>query len=96
MPNEVVYTAEFKKLYEMKGEKSPQYIMKKVKEGLIELRNSDEPERLGVRKKGKLSKYYAYDISRGHRILYCVERKDDKIVVFLHRVRDHKNVYGKD
>lgn len=96
MSNEVVYTSEFKRLYKAKKERSPHPLMIKVNNGLTELKNSDEPERLGTRKKGKLSDYYAYDVSRGHRILYSVERRDGGTTVYLHRVCDHKNAYGRD
>ncbi|MCL2317648.1 MAG: hypothetical protein FWC44_01130 [Methanomassiliicoccaceae archaeon] len=96
MTNDVVITSEFEKLYKKKREKSPKYIADRVDRGLIELRNSEEPERLGMQKKGKLSDYYAYNLSRGHRILYQVERNTEGITIYLHRVCDHKNVYQKD
>jgi len=96
LPNEIVFTSEFGRLYKTKKEKSPKTLIEKIENGLIELRHADEPERLGTLKKGKLSSYYSYDISRGHRILYRVERRGGNVVVYLHRVCDHKNVYGRD
>ena len=70
--------------------------MKRVDAGINELRNSERPEMIGDRKRGELFGYYSYEISRGHRILYRVERKDGVVSVLLHRVCDHKNVYGED
>ena len=96
MSNQVVFTSEFKRLYKAKMGKSPKPLMERIEAMLIELRDSDEPERLGIHKKGKLSGYYAYEASRGHRILYRVEREGGEATVYLHRVCDHKNVYGRD
>ncbi|MDR0198873.1 MAG: hypothetical protein LBI08_03930 [Methanomassiliicoccaceae archaeon] len=96
MVNKMVFTSQFEKLYMMKRKRSSKELMERVDGGIIELRHSDAPEMIGARKKGKLYKFYSYDISRGHRILYRVERKDGIVFVHLHRVCDHKNVYGKD
>jgi mRNA-degrading endonuclease RelE of RelBE toxin-antitoxin system len=96
MANEMVFSPHFVRLYAAKRKKSPEHLMKKVDDGIAELRNSDSPDILGVRKKGELNDYYSFEISRGHRILCQVERKKDTVSVHLHRVCDHKNVYGKD
>jgi Txe/YoeB family toxin of Txe-Axe toxin-antitoxin module len=80
----------------MKRKRSPEHLIRKVNDGISELRNSDIPDIIGIRKKGKLNEYFSYEISRGHRILYNVERRGGIVSVHLHRVCDHKNVYGKD
>ena len=96
MSDETIFSSQFKRLYAAKRKKSSKELMKKVNDGISELRNADRPEMIGVRKKGKLQNFYSYEISEGHRILYRVERKDGTVLVHLHRVCDHKNVYGKD
>jgi len=94
--NEITVIPIFEKLYTAKKKRSPKELMKRVDDGIAELRDSDEPERIGIRKKGNLRRFYSYEISRGHRILYRVERTDDIVYVHLYRVCDHKNVYGND
>jgi len=69
--------------------------MKKVDECLKNLISSSEPERLGKAKRGSLRGYYAYRINKQHRILYTVQRDDETVLVTLHRVCDHKQVYDK-
>jgi addiction module toxin, RelE/StbE family len=94
--NEVEYTPHFCKLYRKKCQKEPEYIIKKMDDGLTALMHSPEPERLGEAKKGKLMGYYSYDINKRHRILYTVHRLNDSTLVTLHRVCDHKQSYDKD
>ncbi|MDR0334690.1 MAG: hypothetical protein LBH69_02250 [Methanomassiliicoccaceae archaeon] len=96
MANEILSSPQFKKLYKAKRKKSPEDLMRRVDDGIAELRRSKWPEKIGIRKRGKLSDYYSYDISDGHRILYQVERTNGIIFVNLFRVCDHKNVYGTD
>jgi addiction module RelE/StbE family toxin len=94
--NKIVFTPQFEKLYTFKEKRSSKELMKKVNDGITELRYSDRPEMIGSKKKGKLHKFYSYDISYGNRILYRVERKEGIVYVQLLRVCDHKNVYSKD
>jgi mRNA-degrading endonuclease RelE of RelBE toxin-antitoxin system len=96
LTNEIVYTNHFKNLYKRKSRKEPVSLMERIDRALLELQSSYEPERLGEKKKGKLSRYYAYSLGGRHRILYTVERFDDAVIVGLHRICDHKQVYDKD
>ncbi|MCL2712298.1 MAG: hypothetical protein FWD37_03370 [Methanomassiliicoccaceae archaeon] len=96
MANEIVYTNHFKNLYKRKSRKELPSLMERVDRALLDLQSSDEPERLGEKKNGMLSKYYAYNVSGRHRILYTVERSKGTVIVGLHRVCDHKQVYDKD
>ena len=96
LANEIVFTNHFRNLYRRKSKKEPLSLMERIDRALLELQSSDEPERLGEKKKGKLYRYYAYNVSGRHRILYTVERLDSVVIVGLHRVCDHKQAYDKD
>ncbi|MCL2143070.1 MAG: type II toxin-antitoxin system RelE/ParE family toxin [Methanomassiliicoccaceae archaeon] len=96
MVNDLIFSSQFGKLYRIKRKRSAKELMEKVDNGIAALRHSDRPEMIGTHKKGRLSGYYSYEISSGHRILYKVERTEGAVHVYLHRVCDHKNVYGRD
>ena len=64
----------------------------KVNEAIHELRNSENPARLGEYKQDM--RIFAYNIGKKYRILYNVNWNDNTIE-FL-RVCDHKSVYSKD
>ncbi|MEM0121471.1 MAG: hypothetical protein QW453_06895 [Thermoprotei archaeon] len=76
--------------------KSNQHLVKKIYEGLRLLRSDPRPEVWGERKHGSLAGLYAYDLDRGNRILYSVERSGATCSVTLYRVCSHKQVYGED
>lgn len=70
--------------------------MRKVDRAILELRKSERPERLGNPKRGRLAGLLGYEVDDGNRILYEVDRYEEGVVVTLHRVCSHKEVYGKD
>lgn len=96
MSVEVIIPNKFKTLCEKKKKKCDQYIMDKLKNAIIEISSSENPEHLGIKKQGNLNNLYAYNLTREHRILYAVERKEHSVTVIFERVCDHKNVYGRD
>lgn len=95
MVNEILWTPNFKRLYKTKETKVTKKMMERVDKAILDLRNSDEPERLGKKKKGRISSYFSYELGKRHRILYKVERSGEAVSVSLHRICDHKQVYDK-
>lgn len=93
IPNIVTWSNTFKKLYKLK-KKTPQYIQDEIKNAVRNLRNSNEPESLGEKKTGPLSGCRSYELNYDNRILYSIYRDRDQIEIKLHKVCNHKQVYG--
>ncbi len=66
-------------------------IKQRIIQSVSELSISDNPAELGVYKADM--KVFAYNVGK-YRIIYVVDYSSSKII--LHRVCDHKSVYGKD
>lgn len=92
----VIIPNKFKTLCEKKKKKCDPYILDKLTNAIREISSSDNPEHLGVKKQGNLGDLYAYYLTREHRVLYAVERKEHSVTVIFKRVCDHKSVYGRD
>lgn len=67
-------------------------IKNRVDAALGELRNSTNPARIGVYKQNMNA--FVYEVGRNYRVLYDVD--SDERIIYLHRVCDHKSVYGRD
>jgi len=91
--NNLITTSKFSKLLRKKEESFQDYVITKISEAIELLRNSENPESLGEKKKGKLKGLYAYELTKSSRLLYKVERREGKIYVVLLRVCNHKQVY---
>ena len=85
----------FKKLYKRKVKKSPDFIVNKVKEALRQLKENPIPESLGNLKKGELRGIRAIELGNKNRLSYEVIRNDGQVIVNLHKVCTHDQVYGK-
>lgn len=83
----------FQSLYGKKKSKFPE-LVERTEKILIKLRESDDPESLGVKKSGELREYRTIRINDNHRIMYRVTREDGKTVVHLFRICNHKVVYA--
>ena len=55
---------------------------RRVDEAILQLLNSDDPTKLGLRKVGKWKGVYSYEIGRQFRLLYSV-RFEERVVEFL-------------
>jgi len=93
---DIVIPDSFTSLCEKKKKKSDKYIIDKLKNAIVEISSSENPESLGEKKKGDLKEYYAYKLTREHRVLYTVERKKSSLTIIFERVCDHKSVYNRD
>jgi len=95
--NELAVTSKFQKLLKKKNKESSQrYVINKISTAIESLRNSENPESLGEKKKGKLRECYAYELTKSSRLLYQVERREEKIRIVLLRVCSHKQTYDID
>jgi addiction module RelE/StbE family toxin len=95
--NELAVTSKFQKLLKKKNKESSQrYVINKISTAIESLRNSENPEPLGEKKKGKLRECYAYELTKSSRLLYQVERREEKIRIVLLRVCSHKQTYDID
>jgi addiction module RelE/StbE family toxin len=95
--SDFIATSKFSKLLRKKNEESSQrYVIKKILAAIELLRNSEKPESLGEKKKGKLRECYAYELTKSSRLLYQVERREGKIHIVLLRVCNHKQTYDTD
>ena len=82
----IVPTNTFKRLYQTKTNEQKQ----KTKEILESLTLSDNPLKLGKKKKNL--DFWAIDMSYGDRLAYTVYGKE----LYLLKVCNHKDVYGRD
>jgi Txe/YoeB family toxin of Txe-Axe toxin-antitoxin module len=89
-------TNTFKTLYKKKQKKSPRHLVERIDEAILELRKSENPERLGGFKQGRLDGLIGYDLNASNRILYMVDRREEGAVVTLLRVCTHKQAYRTD
>jgi mRNA-degrading endonuclease RelE of RelBE toxin-antitoxin system len=80
--------SQFKRQYKLLGSER----QKKVDNAIRDLIISGDPANCGDYKKSM--KTYAYELSKGDRIIYDINY-EAKIIILL-RVCDHKSVYGKD
>ena len=96
MSTDVIIPNNFRKLCEKKKKTCDPYIIDKLRDAIIEISSSENPERLGEKKHGDIKDLYAYNLTREHRVLYAVERKEHSVTVIFKRVCDHKNAYGID
>ena len=82
----IVRTGTFKRLYRAKTDEQKQ----KTKEILESLTLSDNPLKLGTKKRNL--NFWAVDLSYRDRLAYTVCGKE----LYLLKVCDHKDVYGRD
>lgn len=95
--NQIVHTSAFEKLYKKKMKRQPDFIIQEVDDAIEALRTSERPESLGPKKKGILGGTRAFELSHNaNRILYSVSREGEVCTVVLHKVCNHKEVYGRD
>jgi hypothetical protein len=94
--NRVCRTETFDKLYKKKSKKAPSYVIRKVDLAILNLTMSKWPERLGRPKHGPLAGLLGYEVDDSNRILYEVDRYEEGVLITLHRVCSHKQVYGQD
>ncbi len=78
MPWEAEATSVFRRSYKNLGSET----RKRVDEAILQLLNSEDPTKLGLRKVGKWEGVYSYEIGRQFRLLYSV-RFEDRVVSFL-------------
>jgi Txe/YoeB family toxin of Txe-Axe toxin-antitoxin module len=95
MMPDVVIPDSFTALCEKKKKKCDTYIIDKLRNAIVEISSSENPEGFGEKKKGDLKEYYSYRLTRGHRVLYTVERKKRSLTITFERVCDHKSVYNR-
>lgn len=69
-------------------------LCEKLNEMVELLKHEDDPRRVGDRKAGQFKGVYTIRLSKQHRLMYQVI--DDKHEVRLHKIGDHKQVYGHD
>ncbi|MFH1256487.1 MAG: hypothetical protein V1494_04285 [Candidatus Diapherotrites archaeon] len=94
--NTIIRTHTFDKLYKKK-KKQPKYIIKEVNEALLTLRNAEQPEKLGSKKGGPLKGFRAYELRHcANRILFSITRGNVESSIILHKVCNHKQVYGTE
>ena len=82
----IVRTGTFKRLYKAKTDKQKN----KTKEIIRSLALSNNPLRLGEKKKNL--GFWAIDLSHDDRLAYTIDGKE----LYLLKVCDHKEVYGRD
>ena len=86
----------FKKLYRMKGKNYSKHDIEKLDKFLVDLRNANEPEKLGEKKKGKLNGLRAHHLNNNDRALFSINRRGRQTEISLHKVCNHKQVYGNE
>jgi len=82
------------KSFEKSYRKLSSVLKKQTDIAIINLATSVNPENMGNPKRGKFKGYFAYEISRSHRLIYKVINPQQIILLII--VGDHKLVYGKD
>ena len=97
MMNNLKPTKKFSKLLKQKEkEGSLKKLVANVENAMELFRQSSNPESLGEKKAGEIEGLYSYKLNQSSRILYGVERRENRIDVILYRVCNHKQVYGTD
>lgn len=75
---EAEVTGTFRRSYKKLGSE----VQRRVDEAIIQLLNSEDPTKLGLRKVGRWAGEYSYEIGRQFRLLYRV-RFEDRAVELL-------------
>jgi hypothetical protein len=102
MVNKIAPAPGFSRGYRRKRRKSPRWLVDKVEEWIVRLRNAERPEDLGDVKNltvvfgGRRFRAYGVALSDKDRLLYGVDRATNPPTVILDRVCDHKKVYTHD
>jgi hypothetical protein len=102
MSNKIAPAPGFKRGYRRKRLKSPRWLVDKVDEWVIKLRDAPRPEDLGETKgmvvvyAGRSFRAYGVELTDKDRLLFGVDRATDPPTVILDRVCDHKKAYIHD
>ena len=88
---EINRTAAFDK--QLKKYRSDKGLIRSYKRAVEDLKDSEDPVELGVRKQGPLRYFYSYKLTGSYRLLYSVDHANK--VIQLVAVGDHKDLFRK-
>ncbi|MDE2588805.1 type II toxin-antitoxin system RelE family toxin [Candidatus Nitrosotalea okcheonensis] len=78
----------------LKKFKSDKMVITNFKRIVVELANSENPRKMGELKHGRYRYCYGIHVTKSHTLLYRIF--EEKKIIQLVDLDDHKNLYGRD